>query len=144
MVSQPAADPGRPARTSVPGGRLLAAPSARQQSTGAGSVPALSVTGVATPLRTLTPAQVDAIRAAMRLFVDDDLARGSAIRAKLYCDACERARPAPGFIQYDRYGLCNLCATEYEVARARGQVSTAGQYVRDKHFGDGALYELSD
>ncbi|HZU77271.1 MAG TPA: hypothetical protein VFA70_10940 [Dehalococcoidia bacterium] len=92
----------------------------------------------------LSAAQIEAIRAAMRLFVEDDLARGMVRQSRLYCDACEQARPAAGFIHYGRYALCNACAIEYEVARTRGQVTTAGQYVRDKHFGDGALYELSD
>ncbi len=141
MVSHLGAEPGRPARPGVPGGMLLSSVSARQTPASAAAMPAPAP---ANPVRTLSPALVEAIRSAMRLFVEDDLARSPLRPSKLYCDACERVRPAAGFIQYDRYGLCNLCATEYEVARARGQVATAGQYVRDKHFGDGALYELSD
>jgi formate dehydrogenase maturation protein FdhE len=92
--------------------------------------------------RPLSAAQVEAIRSAMRVFVDDDLARGTEPQRRAYCDGCERARPAAGFIQYDRYCLCNDCATEYEVARARALVSTPGQYIRDKRFGDGDYYAL--
>jgi hypothetical protein len=80
----------------------------------------------------------------MRLFVEDDLARGTLRHAKMYCDGCERPQAAAGFISYERYALCNNCATEYEVARARGAVASAGQYVRDKHFGDGDLYDLGE
>lgn len=108
------------------------------------ALPSLAQPHVIPQPRALTRAQVDAIRTAMHLFVEDDIARGNIRQARLYCDACECARPAAGFIQYDRYAMCNRCATEYEVGRARGQVGSAGQYVRDKHFGDGALYELSD
>lgn len=92
--------------------------------------------------RPLSAAQVGAIRAAMRVFVEDDLARGADEQRRSYCDGCERARPAAGFIQYDKHALCNGCATEYEVARARGLVPTPGQYIRDKRFGDGDSYAL--
>jgi hypothetical protein len=80
----------------------------------------------------------------MRVFVEDDLARGVAPTARVYCDACERARPAAGSISYDRYALCNSCAVEYEAARARGLLGTPGRFVRDKHFGEGDLYVLPD
>ena len=95
-----------------------------------------------TTARPLSAAQVTAIRDAMRLFVDDDLARGTEPQRRAYCDGCERARPAAGFIQYERYCLCNGCATEYAVARARALVTTPGQYIRDKRFGDGDYYAL--
>ena len=78
----------------------------------------------------------------MRLFVDDDLANGVSPTKKLYCDACQGAQPAPGFIQYDRHLLCNRCAIEYEVARARGFALSAGQFVRDKNFGEADAYAL--
>jgi formate dehydrogenase maturation protein FdhE len=80
----------------------------------------------------------------MKLFVDDDLSRGMAATSRNYCDACQRARPAAGFIQYDRYAICNCCATEYEVARARGTIASPGQFVRDKHFGEGEAYALGN
>ena len=78
----------------------------------------------------------------MQLFVEDDVAKGLSVDKRLYCDACERVRPAAGFIQYDRYSVCNACAIEYEVARARGLTATAGQYVRDKHFGEAEHYAV--
>jgi hypothetical protein len=94
--------------------------------------------------RTLSVSQIQAIRTAMALFVEDDLAGGALPSQRLYCDACERVRPAAGFVRYQRYNFCNICATEYEVARARGVLSTAGQYLRDKRFGDGDLHALPD
>jgi hypothetical protein len=92
--------------------------------------------------RPLSAAQVAAIRSAMRVFLDDDLSRGIESQRRLYCDGCERARPAAGFIQYERYAMCNDCATEYEVARARALLSTQGQFIRDKRFGEGDYYAL--
>lgn len=100
---------------------------------------------VAAPVEhVLTETQIEAICATMKLFVEDDLARGISASSRIYCDGCERARQAVGVIQYDRYSLCNRCAIEYEVGRARGMIVTPGQYVRDKHFGDGDLYVLPD
>jgi hypothetical protein len=55
---------------------------------------------------------------------------------RLYCDACQRSQPAAGFIRYCRYQICNACATEYEIAQARGLVGSAGQFVRDRQFGE--------
>jgi hypothetical protein len=61
---------------------------------------------------------------------------------KLYCDACERARPAQGFVQERRYLLCADCALEYAAGIASKRIASAGQYVRDKHFGEGESYAL--
>jgi hypothetical protein len=94
--------------------------------------------------RPLSASQIEAIRTAMQLFVDDDVARGVAVSNRIYCDACQRARPAAGFIQYGRYAVCNSCAIEYEVAHARGVISSPGQYVRDKNFGEADFYALPD
>lgn len=96
------------------------------------------------PLRTLSPGQIEAIRSAMQLFIDDDLARGVRRTDRMYCDACQRPRPAAGVIRYGRYALCNCCATEYEVARAKGALSSPGQFVRDKHFGEDERYVIAD
>jgi hypothetical protein len=93
--------------------------------------------------RALTPDQVAAIRAVMRLFVEDDLANGVPSGKRMYCDACQQAQPALGFIQYERHLMCNGCAVEYEVARARGMALSAGQFVRDKAFGEADTYALS-
>ncbi len=98
----------------------------------------------ATSTRSLSRGQVEAIRSAMRLFVDDDLARGVRQTDRMYCDACQRPRPAAGVIRYGRYSLCNCCATEYEVARAHGGLFTPGQFVRDKHFGEDERYAILD
>jgi hypothetical protein len=86
--------------------------------------------------RPLSERQVGAIRTAMRLFVQDDLALGRAAAERLYCDACELPQPAAGFIRYGRYQVCNSCATEYELVRARGLAGSIGQFVRDRRFGE--------
>lgn len=98
--------------------------------------------GTRHPAHQLSASQLAAIRAAMQLFIDDDLASGVAPDHKLYCVACERVRPAAGFIQYTRYLVCNGCAIEYEIARARGLTGSIGQYVRDKNFGEASFYAL--
>src|SRR5690348_4760266 len=66
-----------------------------------------------------------------------------ASQPRLYCDACERARPAQGFVQERRYLLCEDCCREYEAGVASKRVSSAGQFVRDKHFGEAESYALS-
>ncbi len=93
--------------------------------------------------RNLTPEQIAAIRAVMRLFVEDDIANGVPLERRMYCDACQKPQSALGFIQYDRHLLCNPCAVEYEVARARGLALSAGQFVRDKTFGEAEAYALT-
>ena len=94
--------------------------------------------------RQLNETQLAAIRAAMQLFVDDDVDRGVTPGQRLFCDACERVRAAAGCIQYDRYLLCNACGIEYEVAHARGLTVSPGQYVRDKRFGETDEYALEE
>ncbi len=79
--------------------------------------------------RWLTPEQVRAVAAVMHLFVEDDLANGVSPARGLWCDACERVRPAPGFIRYDQRQVCNACATEYEIQRARGLVRSIKEYL---------------
>jgi hypothetical protein len=104
--------------------------------------------GVVAPLDTtphgvvLTPSQLAAVQQVMHLFIDDDLGNGVSPLRRIYCDGCWHGRPMAGFLQYAWYQLCNACATEYEVARMRGAVETAGQYVRDKQFGEPAVYVL--
>jgi hypothetical protein len=90
----------------------------------------------------LSRTQLAAIRAAMHVFVEDDISQGTRPEDRRYCDACERLRSAAGFVRYERYIICNLCATEYEVASARGITLSAGQYVRDKNFGEAGFYSL--
>jgi len=78
----------------------------------------------------LTPSQLRAVRQVMQGFVDDDLAHGVLPAQQLYCHACAERRSAPGFVLYEGgYQLCNACATAYEVARMRGRVETAAQFV---------------
>jgi hypothetical protein len=85
--------------------------------------------------RNLSHTQVQAIHTAMRLFVEDDL-RQMQSNKRVYCDACQRTQPAPGSIRYGRYQLCNSCATQFELAQARGLTASAGQFVRDRQFGE--------
>jgi hypothetical protein len=79
--------------------------------------------------RWLSAEQVRAVAAVMRLFVEDDLANGVSPARGLWCDACERVRPAPGFIRYEQRQVCNACATEYEIQRARGLVRSIKEYL---------------
>jgi hypothetical protein len=79
--------------------------------------------------RALTPAQVEAIRAVMRLFVDDDMANGVDVRSTLFCHRCQATRRAIGSVRYDRFTFCNDCSTEYEITRARSLVDTPSEYI---------------
>jgi formate dehydrogenase maturation protein FdhE len=94
--------------------------------------------------RRLSRSQLTAICTAMAVFRTDDLARGVPEPARTYCDACQGPRPLAGALRYDRYLLCNTCATAYEVARARGLLATAGQFVREHRFGEGDRYRLDN
>ena len=92
--------------------------------------------------RTLSKQEVDEICASMRRLAERDLAKGYLAGRRRYCDACQRAVPAAGFVQYTRYAICNHCAMEFEVASARGRAETIGRFVRDKNFGETGLYVL--
>lgn len=70
-------------------------------------------------VHSLTREQTRAVRAVMRLFADEDLARGVARSARRLCERCRHLRRAAGFIQYGATALCNPCATAYELARLR-------------------------
>jgi hypothetical protein len=63
---------------------------------------------------------------------------------RLWCDACERVVPAAGCSTYRRYTLCAACTREYERAWALSRCVSAGQYVRDKRFGEGERYALAE
>lgn len=82
-----------------------------------------------TELRALTAAQVRAIRAAMHTFVEEDLAFGSARPERRWCVRCKADRPAAGSISYECGDLCNACATEYELSRARGLVWSPHEFL---------------
>ncbi len=86
--------------------------------------------------------QLAAVRQAMQIFVEEDAAKGISPTARGYCSACLRPRPLRGFVQQGRYQLCNACAIEYEVARSWGEEPSAGQFVRDKRFGEADRYLL--
>jgi hypothetical protein len=92
--------------------------------------------------RMLSRTQEAAIRTAMRLFLDDDLGQLNGPNHRVYCDACQRSQPAAGSIRYRRYQLCNACATQFELALARGFTASAGQFVRDRQFGES--FDLMD
>lgn len=91
-----------------------------------------------------SPAQLDAVRTVMQLLVDDDVSRGITSARRTYCDGCARSRPSPGAVVYGHYQLCHACAVEYEVARTRRQVGSAGQFVHDKRFGEAERYAFGD
>ena len=76
----------------------------------------------------LTQRQVDAIKTAMRLFVEEDLERGVSPQSTRPCSVCHRPRSAAGFVTYAEFHLCNQCATEYEISRAQGIVRTINDF----------------
>lgn len=78
----------------------------------------------------LTAQQVEAIRTAMHLFVEEDLARGERTPAPRWCGRCEQERPGAGFIHYEARDLCNACATVFELTRARGIVRNLPEFLR--------------
>lgn len=67
----------------------------------------------------LSRIQVRAVHEVMRLFAEDDQARGVARDSRQACACCRTDRPAAGFIHYREAGLCNACATAFELARLR-------------------------
>ncbi len=77
----------------------------------------------------LSRSQTRAIREAMRLFAEDDLAHGVLPTAQRPCVRCRRNRPAAGFIHYTDGALCNSCATSYELARIRHAVASVGEFI---------------
>ena len=88
--------------------------------------------------RSLSGNQLAAIRAVMRLFVEDDLAQGVSPRDRIECVACAAVRPAPGFVTYDGSTVCNACATAYEIDRARGLVRVIGEFLAHRTGRDDA------
>jgi hypothetical protein len=90
----------------------------------------------------LTPGQRATVQARVRQLVTDDQAGGVSAEDRTYCDACQQARPACGSRQDGRYLLCNTCGLEYAVAGVRGLALSAGQFVREKVFGEAAAYAL--
>ncbi len=78
--------------------------------------------------RALTPGQIEAIRVVMRLFVDEDAARGVDPRSSLTCHRCQAPRRAIGSVRYERLTFCNECAVEYEIARARGAADSPVEF----------------
>lgn len=78
----------------------------------------------------LTPQQREAIREAMRTFIEEDFARGVPADRTERCDACARERPSAGFVTYEQARLCNDCATRYEILRTQGAVRDVGEFLR--------------
>jgi hypothetical protein len=92
--------------------------------------------------RCLSPTQLASIRTVMQGFVEDDVARGVSPTARRFCDACEGPSSMLGCLAYERYLLCNLCATAYELAQAAGCVQSPGCFVRDKRCAETEVYAL--
>jgi hypothetical protein len=82
------------------------------------------------------------LQAQTRQLVTNDDHRGVPASSRAFCDACQQPRPASGSAQYGRYALCNACVLEYVLAVAGGAAVSAGQYVRDKAFGETMAYGL--
>ena len=81
------------------------------------------------PPNGLTQRQVDAIKTAMHLFVEEDLERGVLPQSTRPCSVCRRPRSAAGFVTYGEFRLCNQCATEYEISRAQGIVRSINDFL---------------
>jgi hypothetical protein len=79
--------------------------------------------------KTLTRAQVDAIRRAMKTFVEEDIAFGERCTSHRRCARCVQERPGAGFVDYDGGSLCNECAITYEVARATGAARSVAHFL---------------
>lgn len=92
--------------------------------------------------RSPSPTPVTVVRHVLCLLIDPAAARGIPAGARGYCSACLHPRPLRGFVQLGRYQLCNTCAIEYAVARSVGEPVSAGQFVRDKQFGEADRYAL--
>jgi hypothetical protein len=119
-----------------------ASPAARQPRHPLGRPVGRRTLSASTTIRSISVEQIAAVRAVMQIFIDDDRAKGMPENHRMHCDACQTDRGALGFIQYERDIICNDCAIEYEVARLRGLVMSAAEFVRDKRFGDGDVYAL--
>jgi hypothetical protein len=79
--------------------------------------------------RFLTPQQVESVRAIMRLFLEEDLARGVPRDRQLLCQCCGVIKWAAGFVLYGRSAFCNECATELELSRLRGRCDSAAEFL---------------
>ena len=80
-------------------------------------------------MRKLTIDQTAAITAVMRLFAEEDLAKGVSSNQRMYCDRCGMPKPLPGFVGYSTYKLCNDCSIQYELARDEGEVNSIEEFV---------------
>lgn len=89
-----------------------------------------------------SPEQYGKLRAHARRLVTNDIERGVPSSSRAYCDACQQPRPASGSAQHGRYALCNDCVLEFGIAGASGAAVSAGQFVRDKVFGDTLAYGM--
>lgn len=79
--------------------------------------------------RLLTPQQIASVHAIMRLFLEDDLARGVPFDHLLLCQCCGSTKWAAGYVLYGRSAFCNECAAEYEITRLRGHCDNAADYL---------------
>lgn len=64
--------------------------------------------------------------------------------ARLFCHACQEGQAATGFALVASYQFCAGCAAEFRAAQTWAEAPSTGQFVRDKRFGEAALYTLSD
>jgi hypothetical protein len=88
--------------------------------------------GLSAGSRLLTETQIESVRRVMRVFVEDDLARGVLPSSLQRCDICQAPRPMVGFIRYDTYEVCNRCATDYELALMSGSVFAIEPFIRSR------------
>ena len=90
----------------------------------------------------LTTRQIAAVQYVIHLFMEEDLERGVSPTAPIYCAGCAQQRPRAGALPYGGHLLCNICAAQFEVARACRRTTSVGQFIRDKQFGEAERYAL--
>jgi len=70
-----------------------------------------------------------AISKRIRGLVQKHLEMGVSADTRVICHNCGHAKSLAGTVHYGRYRLCNDCALQYEVTKAKGDVQTIEDFV---------------
>lgn len=65
----------------------------------------------------------------IRSLVQKHLEMGVSTDTKVICHNCGHAKSVVGAVSYGRYRLCNDCALQYEIAKAKGNIQTIEDFV---------------
>ncbi|MFQ6114205.1 MAG: hypothetical protein ACE5NG_08960 [bacterium] len=65
----------------------------------------------------------------IRSLVQKHLEMGVSNGTKVICHNCGHAKSVVGVVFYGRYRLCNDCALQYELAKAKGNIQTIEDFV---------------